>query len=257
MSDKASIIYPPISKRLKKKIGSAIGDYSLISRNDRIMVGLSGGKDSTLLLLALTEILRSSPVKFNIEACTVDMTNGKMDTSAIVDLCASLNIPYHVKLHPIEQIIKIREERSPCSFCANIRRGIICSLARERNCNSIALGHNLDDVAETSLMNIFHTGRFRCFKPKLWQSRSEVWVIRPLVYVEERLILNETERLGIPIVKNPCAYSDKTERKRTKDLICQLSEQIPDIKEKIIKSLTKIDPEDKWIKYDWKNKQRM
>ncbi len=248
MSDKTSGIYPSISQRVKKGIGCAIGDYDLISTNDRIMVGLSGGKDSALLLLALTEILKKSPVKFELEACTVDMTNGKMDTSCIEAFCNSLGVPYHVKCHPIEEIINIRDERSPCSLCSNFRRGIICSMAVERNCDSIALGHNLDDVSETALMNLFHTGRYRCFKPKLWQSRSKIWVIRPMVYIEERLIQNETERLGIPIAKNPCPYSGKTERNRTKDLISTLSDQIPDIRKKIIKSFTNIDTEDRWVK---------
>lgn len=243
---------PAISKRLIKGMGAAIGDFDLISENDRIMVGLSGGKDSTLLLLALKELLRKSPVKFELEACTVDMTNGKMDVSVLEDMCRSMDIPYHVKCHPIEDIIALRRERSPCSFCANIRRGILCGIASERGCNSLALGHNLDDVAETVLINLFHTGSFRCFMPKLWQSRTEVWVIRPLVYLQEQWITSERERLGLPIIKNPCSYAGNTERDKTKKLISSLSEQVPDIRNKILRSLTRLDEKDKWIKKDWK-----
>jgi len=247
-------VHFPLSKKLIKYIGRAIGDFGLISNGDRILVGLSGGKDSILLLLALTEILGKSPIKFQIEACTVDMTNGRMDTSAMEELCCSLGVPYHVRCHPIEEIIHIRDERSPCSFCANIRRGILCSTASERKCNSIALGHNLDDVSETTLINLFRTGKFRCFMPKLWQSRSKVWIIRPLVYIEERLILNESARLGFNIVVNPCQYSGNTERERAKELIGDISVNIPDIRTKILGALLKLNENDKWLRQQWKRK---
>ena len=201
--------------------------------------------------MALGEILKRSPVKFEIEACTVDMTDGRMDTSSLKSLCDTMNVPYCVRCHPIEEIIHIRNERSPCSFCANIRRGILCSVAAAAGCTSIALGHNLDDVSETALINLFHAGSFRCFMPKLWQSRSEVWVIRPLVYIEERLIISESLRLGFPVIQNPCPYSGNTERERVKSIIEKLSSQIPDIRTKILGSLTRLDEKDKWVKQSW------
>ncbi len=239
-------IIPDLPFSIRKKMGLALSEYRMILPGDRILIGLSGGKDSLVLALALEGLRRRSPVRFSLSACTVDITAGEMDTSPLVDFCASLDIPYFVKKHPIVNIINIRSERSPCSLCANIRRGILNSAAKEADCNLLALGHNLDDAVETALMNIFHAGRFKAFQPKYRQSRSGITVIRPLVFTEERRIAKEAAGRDLPVLKYVCPFSLQTERVRAKKILDQLAAGNPRIKYNIVHALKSIDEGDRW-----------
>ena len=231
---------------IRKKMGLALAEFQMISPGDRIMIGLSGGKDSLMLALALFGLRRRSPVKFSISACTVDITGGETNTESLRAFCESLDISYSVKAHPIVDIINIRNERSPCSLCANIRRGILNTAVKEAGCNLLALGHTLDDAVETSLMNLFNTGRFKAFQPKFLQSRSGVTVIRPLILVEERRITKEVSRRGLPVLPYICPFSLETERVRAKKNIDQLAAGNPRIKYNIIHALKSIDEGDRW-----------
>lgn len=235
-----------IAFSVRKKIGAAMGEFRMIRPGDRILVGLSGGKDSLLLALALSEFKSRSPFPFSIQGCTVDITAGLLDTSPLQEFCDALGIPYSVRKHPIAEILQVRKERSPCSLCANIRRGILNSEAQERGCTLLALGHNLDDVAETALMNLFHTGRFRAFQPKSFQSRSGITVIRPLVFVEERKILREVRRLGLPVLPYVCPFSPDTERSAVKNILARISADTPHIKYNILHALRCLDEQDRW-----------
>ena len=241
---------PLLPLGLRKKIWAAMGDFRMIAPGDRILIGLSGGKDSLLLTLALAEFRRRSPVRFSLRACTVDITAGQMDTAALEAFCAGLHIPHTTYRHPITEIIEIRNERSPCSLCANIRRGILNARARDEGCNLLALGHNLDDAVETVLMNLFHTGRFRAFQPKFHQSRSGITVIRPLVLAEEQRIAREVRRLGLPVLPYVCPFSLETERSRTKKVLEQLSADNPRIKYNIVRALRTLDQRDRWSSKD-------
>jgi len=231
---------------IRKKMGLALAEFRMIMPGDRILIGLSGGKDSMLIALALAGLRRRSPVEFSLSACTVDITGGENDTDLLRDFCESLGIPYFIKAHPIVDIINIRNERSPCSLCANIRRGILNTAVKEAGCNVLALGHNLDDAVETALMNLFHTGRFKAFQPKYWQSRSDVTVIRPLILTEERRIAKEAARLALPLLPYTCPFSLETERVRAKKIIGQLAAGNPRIKYNIIHALKSIDEGDRW-----------
>lgn len=231
-------------------MGKAIADFRLIREGDSIMVGLSGGKDSMALLLALREMQIRSPVRFTLKAGTLDISGGKADLSPFSSFCEKIGIPWTIQPYPVLEIIEKRKERSPCSLCANIRRGILCSMAREEGCNTLALGHNLDDVVETVLLNLFHTGRYMCFKPRSWLSRSDVWVIRPFVYIEEEHIRSEVLRVGIPVTKNICPYDHQTRRERVKEMIEELRKDIPDIKNNIIRSLSRMSARDEWERPD-------
>ena len=237
---------PDIPFSLRKKIGLAIRRFRMISPNDRILIGLSGGKDSLLLALAMAGLRRRSPVPFSLEACCVDITGGETDTAPLETFCAGLGIPFSVRKHPILGIIEVRKERSPCSLCANIRRGILNSEARERGCSVLALGHNLDDAVETALMNLFHAGRFRSFQPKYWQSRTDMTVIRPLIFAEERSIEKAVRHLSLPVLPYTCPFSKETERARAKDLLAGLGANNPRIKYNIVHALQSIDPRDGW-----------
>lgn len=218
----------------------------MISSNDRILIGLSGGKDSLLLTLALAGLRRRSPVPFSLTACTVDISDGAMDTSSLEAFCDNLDIPFFVRPYPIINIITARNERSPCSLCTNIRRGILNTAAKQAGYNLLALGHNLDDVVETALMNLFHTGRFKAFQPKYWQSRSDMTVIRPLVFLEEHRIIKEAKRLTLPVLPYICPFSLETERVRTKNILQQLCVINPRIKYNIVHALQCLDEKDRW-----------
>jgi tRNA(Ile)-lysidine synthase TilS/MesJ len=221
-----------------------MGDFSMIDGGDRVLVGLSGGKDSLVLLHALSEFRRRSPRRFELAACTVALTG--MDVSELERYCAVREVPYIVLRHPIVEIIESRKERSPCSFCANMRRGILSSRAREDGFGKLALGHNMDDAVETFFMNLFRAGRARSFQPKLHQTRSGVTVIRPLICVRETAIVAEAGRLTLPVLASPCPWAGKTERRRTKDMLDKMRGDVPNLFSNVLNALRTLDSADRW-----------
>lgn len=235
-----------LSLSLRKKIGLAAGKFKMISPGDKVMIGLSGGKDSLVLAVALTGLRRRSPAPFSLAACLVDITGGQRDVTALKEFCDRLEIPFHVRPHPTLDIIESRKERSPCSLCANLRQGILNGAARDSGFNVLALGHNLDDAAETVLMNLFHTGRFKAFLPKFRQSRSGTTVIRPMVFAEEKKIEREARRLALPVAPYVCPFSLDTERSRTKRLLGQIDADNPRVKYNIIRALQNLNEGDRW-----------
>ena len=237
---------PQISLLLRKKTGTALRRFSLIQPDDNILIGLSGGKDSLVLTLVLAAYQRRSPIPFSLSASFVDITGGSADTTPLQAFCDSLKIPLYVRPYPILSILAEREERSPCSFCANLRRGILNDEARERGCGTLALGHTLDDAVETVLMNLFRAGQFKSFQPKVWQSRTGITVIRPLILAEERRVAKEAVRLSLPVRENPCPFSGSTERKKTADVISTLCAENPGIKYNIIHALECLDERNRW-----------
>ncbi len=243
MSDRG---IPRISLTLRKKTGTALRRFSMIQPDDSVLIGLSGGKDSLALALVLAAYQRRSPVPFSLRAAFVDITGGSADTTPLQAFCDSLGIPFFVLPYPILSILAAREERSPCSFCANLRRGILNDEARERGCTTLALGHTLDDAVETVLMNLFRAGQFKSFQPKVWQSRTGITVIRPLILAEGRLVAKEAARLSLPVGENPCPFSGNTERKRAADIISTLCAENPAIKYNIIHALECLDERNRW-----------
>ncbi len=237
---------PRLSLALRKKTAAALRRFSLIQPHDRILIGLSGGKDSLVLSVALAGFQRRSPFPFSLAASFVDITGGSEDAAFLREFCDSLEIPFSVRPYPILSIIDERSERSPCSLCANLRRGILNDEAKERGCNLLALGHTLDDAVETVLMNLFQTGQFKSFQPKVWQSRTGITVIRPLVLSEERSVAKEATRLFLPVRDNPCPFSGTTERKRTADFIHSLCAGNPGIKYNIVHALECLDERNRW-----------
>jgi tRNA(Ile)-lysidine synthase TilS/MesJ len=216
----------------------------MIAEGDRVVLGLSGGKDSLVLLHALSEFRRRSPVHFELAACTVALTG--MDLSRLEEYCRARDVPYIALRHPILEIIESRNERSPCSFCANLRRGMLSSRAREDGFNKLALGHNLDDAVETFFMNLFRAGRARSFQPKFLQDRTGVEVIRPLVYARETSIVAEAHRLNLPILLGACPYAGKTERQRTKEMLVEMKARFPDIFANVANALKTLNASDRW-----------
>ncbi len=237
---------PVISAKIRRLVGRAIYRYDMIVPGDRIAVGVSGGKDSLLLLHILKYIKTYSPVKYDLQAVSIDMTNGSWDTAPLRELCSRLEVPLTVVPYAIEHIISVKSADSPCSLCANLRRGILNAEARRLGCNKIALGHNLDDVVETALMNVLRNGRFRSFQPKLWHDRADMWLIRPMIYLSEFQITNELNRIGVKTFQHCCQYGGTTERARTKSLIAELKPRFPDIKQSILHALENHHETDHW-----------
>lgn len=237
-----------INKSLRRKIGQALSNWNMIEAGDRVLAGLSGGKDSLVLLHALSDFQKRSPAKFFLAALSVKITG--LNTEILKEYCEAKNIDYYVVEQPIIEIIKSRGEKSPCSFCANMRRGIISSWASENNFNKLALGHTLDDAAETFFMNLLHAGRAKSFQPVAYMSRTNIKVIRPLVLATEAAIIDEAKRLELPVVKSPCPFAGHTERQKIREFIADLRKKIPDLYSKIINALENLSDLDSWNFYE-------
>lgn len=236
-----------LNKNVSRNIGKAISDFSMIRKNDKIMVGLSGGKDSNLLLYALCRLKLRSPVHFDIMALTVDPTDGKTDLSELERFAKHMGVALDVVRYPIFNILDETPDTSSCSLCANIRRGILASRSKELGCNVLALGHHRDDVIETVLLNLFYSGGFRCFHPNIHMSRTGVNVIRPLVYVSEKEIRKESERIGFPIINFNCKHSSSSRRMLIKSKVKELMDIAPDMPGNIIHALKNGKPENTWV----------
>ena len=234
----------PLCHALRRRVGRALGRWSMIEAGDRVLIGLSGGKDSLALLHALSDLRRRSPVRFELAACTVALTG--MDTSRLGDYCAARGVPYSVIERPIMEIIQQRGERSPCSFCANMRRGLLSSWAANHGFHKLALGHSLDDAVETFFMNLLQAGRARSFLPVVHMSRAGVTVIRPLVLSTEAAIIDEARRLSLPILETVCPFAGRTERARVRALLKALRADVPDLHAKVLNALENLSDGDGW-----------
>ena len=224
-------------RRVLSQVRAAVDDYKMISQGDKIAVGVSGGKDSLLLLRALYDLKRFYPQEFQIVAITVDMRFNKNDGdfSSIQKMCDELGIEYVIKPTDLYEIIfEVRKEENPCALCARMRRGILHDTAKELGCNKIALGHHLDDAAETFVMNLLLESRVGCFAPVTYLSRKDITMIRPLVYVREREATAAAERLSLPVVESGCPANEQTKREDVKLLLQDLSKQYGDVPGKIV-----------------------
>lgn len=225
----AYICYNPIMtlQKLLSPVRRAITDHSMIADGDRVAVGLSGGKDSAVLLSALKAYQRFSPQRFELVAITIDMNAGA-DYSPMQKFCDELGVPYVIEKTVLYQIIfEERKEKSPCSLCSKMRRGALNSVLKREGCNKLALGHHADDVAETMLLSLIFEGRLSTFKPVSFMSRAEVGLIRPLIYVNEKDIVAFAKETGVPVVHNPCPANHVTNREYMKNLIKSLNKDIP------------------------------
>ncbi len=200
----------------------AITEFDLIQNGDKIAVGVSGGKDSMVMLRGLYLLKRFIGIDYDIVAVTLDPCFGGVqnDYTPVQKLCEEMGIEYILKRTGIGQIVfDIRNEEHPCSLCARMRRGALHDAAKERGCNKVALGHNNDDAVETFFMNLFIEGRIGCFAPKSYLSRKDVTVIRPLAFAPEKDIRSAANRNSLPIVKSACPVDGHTKREEMKQFI--------------------------------------
>lgn len=206
----------------------------MISKGDRVAVGVSGGKDSLLTLMALARLSKFYPEPFEVRAITFDLGFSDTDYSPIEKLCSDIGVPYTLIKTEIGKIVfDIRKEENPCSLCSNMRRGALNSTAKELGCNKVALGHHLDDAVDTFLMSLIYEGRLSSFAPVTYLDRTGITVIRPLVYCREYEVVAAARDLKLPIVKNKCPKDKHSKRERVKELAGVLREERADIYEKI------------------------
>ena len=223
-------------QKLVGLVRRCVDDYRMIEEGDKIAVGVSGGKDS-LVLLTLLAGLRSYYKFFELGAITIDMGLG-MDYSAISELCQQLEVPYTVVKTEIAPIVfDYRKEKNPCSMCSKMRRGALNQALLDGGYNKLALGHHYDDAVETLLMNLLFEGRIGCFQPVTYLDRTGITQIRPLLYCREEEIRRVARRLELPVVENPCPANGHSRRQEVKELIAGLEGRYPDIKQKLFGSL--------------------
>ncbi|MFM9413281.1 tRNA 2-thiocytidine biosynthesis TtcA family protein [Peptococcus simiae] len=226
------------NKDLFAPMRRASRDYGLIEAGDCIGIGLSGGKDSTLLLYSLAVLQKTLPTPFQIKAMSVDL-GWENDYTAHRALCEELSIPFEVVPSNIGPIVfEERQEKNPCSLCARMRRGAVNNWAAANGCNKVALGHHLDDVIETLLMSLFFEGRLHTFAPRAYLSRADLTVIRPLVFVKEADIRRIVRKLDLPIMHNACPADGFTKRSEEKALIAQLAKDNPGIRDRMMHAVT-------------------
>ena len=233
-----------VSKALNEFTGlirRAVDDYGMIEEGDRIAVGVSGGKDSMLLLLAMKHLQSYYPKHFELEAITIELGFDGMDFTPVKKLCSELDIPYTLLKTDIKEIVfDVRKEENPCSLCAKMRRGALNDAIRERGITKLALGHHFDDAVETFMMSLLFEGRLSCFRPLTYLDRSGVTQIRPMVYAGEMKIEKLAEELGLPIVENPCPQDKTSKRHEIKELLGAMSADYPDMKSKIFGAMQRL-----------------
>ena len=197
----------------------------MFADGDRVAVGLSGGKDSSVLLAALAAFRRFSPARFELSAVTIDSGAGA-DFTPLAEFCDRLGVKYVVEKTDIYEIVfNVRKEKNPCSLCAKMRRGALASVLNREGCNKLALGHHADDVAETLIMSMIYEGRISTFKPVSHMSRSGVTVVRPLIYADEKDIAALCAEEEYPVVKNPCPADSDSRRAYIKSLLRTLDRE--------------------------------
>ena len=213
----------------------AIEHYQMIEEGDKIAVGLSGGKDSITLLMGLKALQRFYPKHFEMVAVSVNPNFDFFNTNFLKNTCKNIGVEYIEASSNIKEIVfDIRKEKNPCSLCANLRRGILNSTAIEHGCNKLALGHNEDDVLETFFLNLLYAGNLSTFSPISYMDRSQITLIRPLIYASEKDIRNFIKRNDIHVMPKNCPMDGVSKREDMKHLLFDLAIKIPNVRANIL-----------------------
>jgi tRNA(Ile)-lysidine synthase TilS/MesJ len=235
-------------QKILGKIRKLCEKFNLIEENDKIAVGISGGKDSLVLLSALKKLQTFYDKKFEIVAISIDLSNGNMNFEEIESYCKTIDVPFYKETTNVfEVIFDIRKEKNPCSLCANLRRGHLNSFAQKLGCNKVALGHHCDDLIETFIMSLFFEGRLSTLQPISYLSRTDLYVIRPMLFVEEKDI--ESLATNLPVVKNQCPADHHTQREEAKNILKIFESKYPLSKEKLLNAITNFERYNLW-KFD-------
>jgi tRNA(Ile)-lysidine synthase TilS/MesJ len=211
------------------------------------MVGVSGGKDSLLLLTALAAYRQFASNPFEVCGGMIDLGFGDLDAAPLLAYCESIGVELHIKPTNIGHVVfETRQESNPCSLCAKMRRGSLNELAKKCGCNKVALGHHRDDLVETLLMSMLYESRLRTFAPVTWMDRADIVQIRPMIYVEENYIISVGKRLALPVARNACPACGHTKRQEMKDLVKYLKALCPDADERLFSAIKNTQQYELW-----------
>ena len=225
-------------QRLLSLIRQAVDQYEMIEEGDHIAIGISGGKDSLTLLWGLAHLQKFYPKHFSLSAITVDMGIDTMNLEPITALCQEIQVPYEIVPTEIGKILfDIRKETNPCSLCAKLRKGALNNKALEMGCNKIAYAHHKDDLIETAMMSLLYEGRFYAFSPVTHLDRTDLTVIRPLMFVSEADVTGFRNKYQLPVCKNPCPMDGHTRREYVKNLIHTLNMENPGVKDRLFRAV--------------------
>lgn len=219
-------------------VRKAVDDYHMIEENDKIAIGISGGKDSLTLLYALSGLRRFYPKHFDIHAVTVDLGFDNLNLDEIKALCKELDVEYTIVKTEIAQIVfEERKESNPCALCAKMRKGALNTAIKEAGCNKVAYAHHKDDVVETMMMSLIFEGRFHTFAPVTYLDRMDLTVIRPLMYMNEVDVIGFINKYNVPVVKSPCPADGNTKREYVKNLLRDINLETPGVKTRMFTAI--------------------
>jgi tRNA 2-thiocytidine biosynthesis protein TtcA len=234
-----------LQKTLRRGVGKAIEDFNMIEDGDKIMVCLSGGKDSYTMLEILRQLQKSAPIKFELVAVNLDQKQPGFPEEVLPNYLATLDVPFHIIEEDTYSIVKdkVPEGKTTCSLCSRLRRGIIYSWAQKNGITKIALGHHRDDIIETLFLNLFFGGKMKSMPPKLLSDDGKNTVIRPLAYCKESDIESFSELQGFPIIPcNLCGSQENLQRKQIKNMLKAWGSQFPGRLESIFGAISNVAP---------------
>lgn len=242
---KSRIEFNKLHKRLRRNVGEAIADYNMIEEGDKVMVCLSGGKDSFVMLDILVHLQKTAPITFEIIAVNLDQKQPGFPEHVLPGYLKSIDVPFHIIEHDTYSIVKriIPEGKTTCSLCSRLRRGTLYGFARKHKITKIALGHHRDDILETYFLNMFFAGKLKAMPPKLLSDDKQNIVIRPLAYCKEKDISQYAEIKAFPIIPcNLCGSQENLQRQAMKEMLTGWDKQYPGRLETIFSSLQNISP---------------
>lgn len=241
-----ALVEDKLYKKIKNAVGRAIADFSLIEEGDRIAVAVSGGKDSYALLHLLEALRKRAPIKYDLVAVNIDSGYPGYRADVIEDHLIRHGFAYHMEKTDHYGIIteKRRPGSSYCSICARLKRGVLYTLTQKLGCNKLALGHHMDDFVETLLLNQFFVGSLKAMAAGMLADNGHTTVIRPLVYVEERDIINISKINAFPVVccRCPVCGTADMQRKRMKSLLAEMEKENPSVKRSLLTALGNVHP---------------
>ena len=225
-------------QRLYSYTRKAIDDYNMISEGDKVAIGVSGGKDSLALLYALSGLRNFYDKKFELCAISVDLGLGIQGFDEITELCKMLNVPLTIVPTEISKIVfDIRRESNPCALCSKLRKGALNNMAKELGCNKVAYAHHNDDIVETMMLSLIYEGRIHTFEPVTYLEKTELTVIRPMMYVSESEIIGFKNKMQLPVAKNPCPADGYTKREYVKSLVRQINNENKGAKDRMFTAI--------------------